>query len=76
MPDARGKAKREPALTDTDVMPFGKYRDKPMQDVPASYLWWLYEQGLENISDQKVANYIWNSLDAIKMEMKERERDE
>lgn len=29
-------------LTDTDPMPFGKYKGTPMQDVPASYLHWLW----------------------------------
>jgi len=28
-------------LTDTDPMPFGKYRGIPMKDVPAKYLFWL-----------------------------------
>jgi uncharacterized protein (DUF3820 family) len=30
-------------LKDTDLMPFGMHKDIPMQDVPASYLMWLYD---------------------------------
>jgi hypothetical protein len=29
-------------LQDTDKMPWGKYKGTPMQDVPASYLHWLW----------------------------------
>jgi len=62
--DARDK--KQPALTDLDPMPFGKYKGTPMQDVPASYLAWLKGEGCSN---EKVANYIFNSWDAIKMEI-------
>lgn len=31
-------------LQDTDPMPFGKYKGKPMAQVPASYLFWLEEK--------------------------------
>lgn len=74
--------KRSPAFTDLDRMPFGKYEGEPLQDVPASYLVWLWEEIKEksgnynhlfpnentpkNITDYiKIANYIWNSQDAI-----------
>ena len=58
--------KRTPALTDLDPMPFGKFKGKPMQDVPASYLVWLHGEGCKNIP---VANYIFNSWDAIQMDL-------
>jgi uncharacterized protein (DUF3820 family) len=58
--------KRQPALTDTDPMPFGKYKGTPMQDVPATYLRWLKNEGCTNVV---VANYIHNSWDAIQMEL-------
>lgn len=35
-------------LTDTDPMPFGKFAGQPMQDVPASYLHWLWHQEPRN----------------------------
>lgn len=34
--------KRSPAFADTDLMPFGKHKGEPLQDVPARYLAWLY----------------------------------
>ena len=65
--------KKEPALKDTDKMPFGKYKDSLMQDVPPRYLMWLYEeirkQGITR-QNELVFNYIHNSMDAIQMELK------
>lgn len=61
---------KQPALTDLDPMPFGKFKGTPMQDIPASYLRWLKEQGCSNIL---VANYIHNSWDAIKMELEDKD---
>lgn len=63
------KDKKYPALSDLDKMPFGKFKDKLMQDVPASYLMWLHEQ---NCNNELVANYIHNSMDAIKMELEKK----
>jgi len=76
--------KRYPALTDTDPMPFGKHKGELMQDVPASYLRWLWEEGLRPLSKDygdgpppgyaeriKLANYIWNSKEAIEQELGE-----
>lgn len=70
MPDARGYSKRQPAFTDTDKMPFGKFKDELLQDVPASYLKWLYESmkdEVEEISkmwDNKtgVPQFYWTKL--------------
>lgn len=58
--------KKQPALTDLDPMPFGKFKGKAMQDVPASYLMWLKNDGCSN---ELVSNYIHNSMDAIKQEL-------
>lgn len=33
------------AYTDETPMPFGKYKGLDLEDVPASYLLWLYEEG-------------------------------
>ena len=33
--------KRNPAFTDLDKMIFGKYKNKLLQDIPATYLRWL-----------------------------------
>jgi DNA polymerase-3 subunit epsilon len=49
----------ETRLSDTDKMPFGKYKGQPMQDVPASYLHWLWtQQGMEHDKQSAVADYI------------------
>lgn len=59
-------------LTDTDPMPWGKYEGKPMQDVPASYMFWLWtEKGFENELRNHwnpVAQYIRDNLEAFKQE--------
>lgn len=36
--------KKSDPFTDATTMPWGKHKDTPMRDVPASYLLWLYEQ--------------------------------
>ena len=63
-------------LTDTDPMPFGKHKDKLMQDVPASYLLWLwYDGGLKKEHESglsgdrlAVARYIIENLHALMQE--------
>jgi uncharacterized protein (DUF3820 family) len=55
-------------LTDISTMPFGKYKGTPMQDVPASYLHWLWTNGLENDKHSPVADYVRRSLSALKQE--------
>ena len=80
----RTNEKRFPAFTDTDPMPFGKHKGVPLQDVPPSYLEWMWNElqanGYHKASvgpvlpekiDPKIklANYIWNSKEAIEMEL-------
>lgn len=61
-------------LTDTDPMPFGKYKDTPMQDVPASYLHWLWtqnngrDQRTQMLSSDPVLDYINRNKSALKQE--------
>lgn len=57
------------ALTEEDIMPFGKHGGKRMADVPASYLVWLKEQ---NCDHRGVMGYIEASWSAIKSEMPDR----
>jgi len=58
--------KKSPTLNDDDLMSFGKHKNLQMQDVPASYLAWLWDEGCSNI---EVKNYIWNSRNAINEEL-------
>ncbi len=56
-------------LTDTSPMPFGKHKGCPMQDVPASYLFWLWTaQGMEHNHLDPVAGYIRKNLESLKQE--------
>lgn len=69
--------KRTPCLEDLDLMPFGKYKNKLMQDVPSSYLAWLKDDmenagGPNNENAVKVYNYVMNSWDAIKQDIPDR----
>lgn len=48
-------------------MPFGKHKGQPMQDVPASYLHYLWSNGLSQESSG-VASYIRENLNALKQE--------
>ena len=68
-------------LTDIDPMPFGKYKGTPMQDVPCSYLHWLWTSGhMSTVKLDKepepqyqknaffVASYIVQNLEALQSE--------
>lgn len=55
---------------DTDPMPFGKHKGEPMQDVPASYLLWLWDQ--RPIRDKRLELYIENNMRALKQECPDR----
>lgn len=57
-----------PDLTDTSPMPFGKHKGAPMQDVPASYLHWLWNNGLAEDKRSPVAAYIRENLEALEMD--------
>lgn len=52
-------------ITDNTPMPFGKYRGKPMIDVPAHYLLWLFNQGCDH---EGVKKYLIDNLDALNKE--------
>ena len=59
-------------LEDLSTMPFGKCgpqgERRKMQDVPDSYLHWLWTQGLKNDKANPVADYIRRNLDSLKEE--------
>lgn len=55
-------------LTDLCPMPFGVHRTKPMQEVPASYLHWLWTQGKKFDRHCPVACYIRKNLESLKKE--------
>jgi uncharacterized protein (DUF3820 family) len=59
-------------LQDTDPMPFGRYKDLLLQDVPASYMHWLWTNERDPMSLKAkvdpVAEYIKRNLAALKAE--------
>jgi len=59
-------------LTDTDAMPWGKHAGVHMQDVPASYLHWLWTNERDPMSCKTkadpVAAYIERNLTVLKKE--------
>ena len=58
----------KPSLSDLDPMPFGKHKGVPMQDVPASYLHWLWSDGKKHDVQCPVADYIRRNLHALEQE--------
>jgi uncharacterized protein (DUF3820 family) len=60
------KVKAKRFYEDLDLMPFGKHRGERLQDVPASYFHWLWQQ--RPLSDIKLEQYIQNNLPALKIE--------
>ena len=78
--------KRQPSLTDTDVIWFGKHKGKCLQDVSSSYLKWLYgemedvyqpmkySEGLDENTKKKLKlyNYIHSSMDTLRIEEEDR----
>ena len=57
-------------LTDTDKMPFGKFKGTPMQDINAKYLHWLWtETGMAADKQGDVADYIRRNIPALKKEL-------
>jgi len=55
-------------LKDTDPMPFGEHKDKPMEEVPASYLLWLYDQGIKH---NAVRRYVEKNMNFLQQEEKQ-----
>ena len=49
-------------------MPFGKYEGTPMQDVPAYYLHWLWNNGYKPDGGSGVSDYIRRNLNALRLE--------
>lgn len=54
-------------MTDTSLMPYGKFINVPMANVPGDYLLWLYNN---NKCGGEVKMYIEENLDVIKSELK------
>ncbi len=57
-----------PKLTDQSKMPFGKHKDKKLEDVPASYLLWLWEEGGKWNQPGDLHDYIADCFTALTKE--------
>ncbi len=55
-------------MTDSDIMPLGKHKGKRLQNVPASYLMWLYDQPGFKERNRGLADYIDRKWDNLEME--------
>ena len=56
-------------LHDCDKMPFGKHEGVNMQDVPASYLHYLWTNGMKDDKQSNVADYIRRNQSALAKEL-------
>ena len=61
-------SKIQKELKDSDRMPFGKYKDTLMCNVPADYLLWLSEQDLS--CHEELRRYIKAVKEVLLMEKK------
>lgn len=59
------------ALTDNSLMPYGTHKGKRMEDVPAKYLLWLYDN---DKCSKDVKAYIEDCMDVLEKEVKEEEK--
>lgn len=55
-------------MNDTSPMPFGKYKDKPLSDVPAYYFHWLWNNGVREEKNHVLHDYIKENIHAFKKE--------
>jgi uncharacterized protein (DUF3820 family) len=52
-------------------MPWGMHQGKPMEDVPADYLIWLFDNGKVR---GDVKHYIEENLDVLKMQIQNQKK--
>lgn len=59
-------------MEDTDLMPFGKFKDSEMQEVPAQYLLWLHRNSDQEFRAKypQVFEYIDDCMQALEEEVK------
>lgn len=58
-------------MNDQSEMPFGKHKGKKLEDVPASYLLWLWDNGVWSDTGNPLHNYIRGSFTALETEAKD-----
>jgi uncharacterized protein (DUF3820 family) len=58
-------------LADNDPMPFGKHAGVAMEKVPASYLLWLWDNGVHAEPGKPLHEYIKDAFSALETECKD-----
>lgn len=53
------------AFDDDTPMPFGKHKGKRLEDVPASYLLWLWDDGWWQRAGEPLGAYLADAFDAL-----------
>ena len=56
-------------MTDTDLMPFGKWEGTAMANVPAEYLLWFYNNVARQVHTAPVLDYIRENLTVLEKEV-------
>lgn len=62
-------------FNDKTPMPFGKYKGEAMENVPAGYLLWLYEQMKRDDEKINLFIYIAENRKQLEQEADEEKRD-
>jgi uncharacterized protein (DUF3820 family) len=55
-------------VNDQTPMPFGKYKGVKLEDVPAAYLLWMWDDGLWAQKDRPLHRYIANAFTVLETE--------
>ena len=59
-----------PKFTDETLMPFGKFAKTKLEDVPASYLLWLYDKMKDDDDKVRLFLYIYENKALLEQEAK------
>lgn len=58
-------------MNDQSEMPFGKHKGEKLENVPASYLLWLWDNGVWAEKNHVLHNYIRGAFSALETEAKD-----
>lgn len=55
-------------MNDQDLITFGKYKGHKLEDVPASYLLWLWDNGIWAEKNHQLHSYISDNFHVLETE--------
>ncbi len=58
-------------MTDQSTMPFGKHKGEKLENVPARYLLWLWDDGLHAQPERDLHKYIKDSFSVLETEARD-----